>query len=165
VTAAIASSSDSNTRAGPRLVAALVPGELDHAALGREVAAQDRQAAGRLDRIASGRITSWPGVSTVPRGDLADRLAGHGRRVLVQQAGLLEALSSSATPPAGRGRGDEAPARLEVAQQRRALADRVEVVDLELDPHLAGECQQVQDAVGRAAAGGDRRDRVLDARG
>ena len=34
-----------------RVVAALVAGELHDAALGREVAAQDREAAGRLDRV------------------------------------------------------------------------------------------------------------------
>ena len=76
VTAAIASSSDSNTRAGPRLLAALVAGELDHAALGGEVAVQDRQAAGRLDRVIERPHDLWPSVSLAVVGDLAD---GAGR--------------------------------------------------------------------------------------
>ena len=51
LTAAKASSSDSNTRAGPLWLEALGAGDLDHAALGREVAAQDRQAALGLERL------------------------------------------------------------------------------------------------------------------
>jgi len=34
-----------------RVFAALVPGELDHAAVGRDVAAQDGKAAGGLERL------------------------------------------------------------------------------------------------------------------
>ena len=59
--------------------------------------------------------------------------------------------------------GHEPAARLEVTQQRRPFADLVEIVDRELDPHLLGDREQVQDAVGRAAAAGDRGDRVLEA--
>ena len=73
VTAAIAASSPSKTRAGPLCMAALVAGELDHAALGREVAAQDRDPAGLLDRVVeraddflAGRLLGLVGV-------LADR--------------------------------------------------------------------------------------------
>ena len=73
VTAAIAASSPSNTRAGPRVAAALVAGELHDAAVGREVAAQDREAAGRLERVVerahdvlAGRLAGLVGV-------LADR--------------------------------------------------------------------------------------------
>ena len=51
MTAAIASSSRLEDARRALVVAALVAGELDHAALGREVAAQDRQAAGGLDRV------------------------------------------------------------------------------------------------------------------
>ena len=60
--------------------------------------------------------------------------------------------------------GDVAAAGLEVAQQRRALGDAVEVVDVELDAGLAGDGQQVQHAVGRAAAASRRGDRVLERR-
>ena len=51
LTAANASSSPSKTRAGPRVLRPPVAGELHDAALRREVAAEDGQAAGRLQRI------------------------------------------------------------------------------------------------------------------
>ena len=107
VTAAIAASSPSNTRAGPAVVAALVAGELDDAALGREVAAQDRQAAGRLDRVVerSDDVLAL-GLGGVA-GVLADRLAGDGDRVLVEQPGLVQALEHDAArrrPRRGRRR-------------------------------------------------------------
>ena len=57
--------------------------------------------------------------------------------------------------------GDEAAARLQVGEQRRALGDPVEVVDLQLDAGLAGDREQVQHPVGRAAGGADAGDRVL----
>jgi hypothetical protein len=57
----------------------------------------------------------------------------------------------------------EAPAGLEVAQQRRGRRDAVEVVDRELHAGLARDGEQVQDAVRGAAARGDRGDRVLEA--
>ena len=54
----------SNTRAGPRNGSEVVARDLDDAAVGREVAAEDHQPAGRLERSSTGRTTSWPGVST-----------------------------------------------------------------------------------------------------
>ena len=121
MTAAIAASSFSNTRAGPSCVDALVAGELDHAALGGEVAAQDREAAGGLDRRRrAGRTTRWPGVSCASRGVLADRAAGDGLGVVVEHAQLLQALGDDGDP-AGLVQvgGDVAPAGLEVAEHRR----------------------------------------------
>jgi hypothetical protein len=68
------------------VVAALVAAELDHAALGREVAAQDRQAAGRLDRVVERAddllALGLGGLARV----LADGPAGDRDRVLVEQA-------------------------------------------------------------------------------
>ena len=82
-------------------------GELDDAALGREVAAQDREAAGRLDRVVE-RADDLLARGLVGLGGvLADRLAGDGGRVLVQQAGLLQALGDDGDPAglvAGRWR-------------------------------------------------------------
>ena len=87
VTAAIAASSPSNTRAGPGVRAALVAGELDDAALGREVAAQDREAAGRLERVVERRARpAGPRVSCASSAMLADGLAGDRVRVRVQDA-------------------------------------------------------------------------------
>ena len=68
------------------VLAAVVAGELDHAALGREVAAQDREAAVGLERVVdSGRITSWPSASSAASATSPIVRAGHGERVLVQQ--------------------------------------------------------------------------------
>ena len=75
-------------------------------------------------------------------GVLADRLAGYGRCIRVQQARILE-------PPqhdrhaAGLVQigGHILAAGLQVAQQRRALADPVEVVDVQIDPHFVGDRQ------------------------
>ena len=94
---------------------------------------------------------------------LAERLAVDGDRVLVQQAGVAQALDDE-RHAAGLVEvdGDVLPAGLQVAQQRRALVDAVEVVDRELDAGLAGERQQVQDGVRRAAAHRDAGDRVLE---
>ena len=145
-------------------MAALVAGELDDRALGGEVAAQDREPAGRLERVAQGADHLLPGRLAGGGGDLADRLAGDGRGILVQKPRLRQALREQRDAAgAVEVDGDEAPARLEVAQQRRARADLVEVVDVELDAGLAREREQVQHAVGRAAARCDRGDRVLDA--
>jgi hypothetical protein len=142
----------------------LVAGELDHAAVGREVAAQDRQPAAGLDRVVQrphdalsrrlGRLASV----------VADGPAGHRHRVLVQQAGL-EQSPGDERDAAGlvEVRRDVPAPGLEVAQQRRPRADRVEVVDRQVHADLAGDGQQVQDRVRRAAGAGDRGDRVLQA--
>ena len=59
--------------------------------------------------------------------------------------------------------GDEAPARLEVAQARAGLGDPVEVVDVERDARFPRHREQVQDGVGGAAGRRDGEDRVLQA--
>ena len=70
----------------PAMVPPLVAGQLDDAAVRRQRAAQDRQAAGRLDAVVSiGTTTSWPGVSDGGGGDLGDRPAVDGLRVAVEQ--------------------------------------------------------------------------------
>ena len=68
-------------------------GELDDAALGREVAAQDREAAGRLERVVE-RADDLLALRSpaASRGVLADRAAGDGLRVLVQEPELQQAL-------------------------------------------------------------------------
>ena len=137
-------------------------GELDDAAVGREVAAQDRQAAGGLDRVVERAHDALALGLVGLAGVLADRAAGDRDRVLVQQAGVEQALGDELVA-AGRVEvgGDVPAAGLEVAQHRRALGDAVEVVDVELDAGLAGDGEQVQHAVRRAARRGDRGDRVL----
>ncbi len=76
-------------------------GELDHAAVGRDVAAQDRKAAGGLSGSSSGRTTRWPAVSLRLGGVLADRAPGDRLGVLVAARPLrCMRLSTSGTPPA-----------------------------------------------------------------
>src|SRR5439155_26095544 len=70
VTAAIAPSSRSKTRAGPRVHAALVARHLHHAAAGREVTLQDDEAAARLERTLE-RPHDPPGPASRPRAPLA----------------------------------------------------------------------------------------------
>src|SRR3954447_20069338 len=150
---------------GALVVDPLVAGELHDAAVGREVAAQDREAAGGLDRVVD-RADDDLALGLLRLGGvLADRAAGDGHRVLVEPAELLQALDDDGDA-AGLVQvgGDVAAAGLEVAQHRGGRADAVEVVDVEVDPRLAGDRQQVQDAVGGAAGGGARGDRVLEPR-
>ena len=56
---------------------------------------------------------------------------------------------------------DVAAAGAQVADQRRGLGDAVEVVDVQLDAGFAGEREQVQHDVGRAAGRGGADDPVL----
>jgi hypothetical protein len=49
-------------------------------------------------------------------------------------------------------------------RERRALADPLEVVDVERQPHLARDRQQMEDRVGRASGGGHTCDGVLKGR-
>jgi hypothetical protein len=89
---------------------------------------------------------------------------GDGRRFGVQAAGLEQALHHERHAAGGvEIRGDVAAAGLEIADERRGRGDPVEVVDLERHAHLASDREQMQHAVGRAAAAGDCRDRVLEA--
>ena len=75
VTAAMASSSRSKTRAGPRCMLLVVAGHLDHAAFRREDAAQNHQAAGRLQRLVERPDHLLPGRFLRLRGLFARRCA------------------------------------------------------------------------------------------
>ena len=108
--------------------------QLHDTAVGREVPAQDREAAVRLQRIGE-RADHLLALGLLGRvGLLADRGAAHRDRVLVQEAGLAQPVGDDAHSPGAEHVGrDEAPERLEVREQRRAPADPVEVVDRQLD--------------------------------
>ena len=67
-------------------------------------------------------------------------------------------------PVSARGEqvvGHEAAARLQVGEQRRLLADAVEILDLQVHARLLGNGQQVEHAVGRSAGGEHRGDGVF----
>ena len=143
--------------------AALVPDELDDAALGGEVAAQDGQAAARLDRIverADDAAGQWP---RRPRRRCSPMvLAGDRDRVLVEHPGLAQALRDE-RHAAGLEEvdGDVLAAGLEVAEQRRRLADAVEVVDRQIDAGLAGQASRWRTALVEPPLIATRGDRVL----
>ena len=146
------------------VLAALVAGELDHAAVGRQRAVQDRQAAGRLERRLERDDDLLAGRLDGVRRDLGDRPAVDGRRVAVEEPGPLEQLAHDQGDAAGLvhvGRG-VAAARLHVGDDRRPVGDGAELVDVERDAELVGDRQQVEDAVGRAAGRGDAGDPVLE---
>ena len=142
--------------------AALVPGELDHAPVRRDVPAQDREASRRLQRIVQ-RPHHLLALGLLRAGRvLADRRARHRHRVGVQHPRVQQPLQHERHPARLiQVRRDVLPSRLQVAQQRSALGDRLELVDLQRHAHFPRDRQQVQHAVGRAAAGRDRRDRVV----
>ncbi len=58
--------------------------------------------------------------------------------------------------------GHKPAAGLEVGDQRRAPADGVKVVDVQLNPQLVGDGQQMQYGVGGAAGGGYRGDGIFN---
>ena len=151
------------SQAAVYVVAPLVAGELDHAAVRSERAAEDRQAAGRfqrsLDREDDPLARGLDGRS----GDLGDRPAVDRRPVAAKMAALqhLAEDETEATRVVELG-GGVAAARLHVGDDRGPVGDPVELVDLERDPELVGEREEVEDAVRRAAGRRDRRDRVLE---
>ena len=140
-----------------------MPGELDDGALGGEVAAQDREPALGLERVRERADDLLAGALAGRRRLLADRPAADGDLVGVQDPGLGEPVEDQrhAARRVEVG-GDEATAGLEVGEQRRRARDPLEVVDRELDPRLARDGEQVQDAVGRAAGRAHAGDRVLE---
>ena len=69
---------------------------------------------------------------------------------------------TTGTPPRGRGRACGSGRAACVGQVRHPGGDPVEVVELELDPGLVGDGEQVQHRVGRAAERHGDGDRVLE---
>ena len=142
---------------------AFVAADLGHASLGREVAVQNHQAAGFLQRLVQRRnhflVRRFDGASCFS----AQRLAAHRHRVLVKMFALQQTVRQQANSSGAVHIGsDKTPRRLQVGQQRRAFADFLEIVDVQGDAGLARDGEQVQDGVGRASGGGDSRDRVLE---
>ena len=84
------------------VLAALVAGQLDDAALGRERAVQDGQAAVRLERrLDAGRRPAWPGVSTTSAAICAMvRPSTVGASPWSRPGRLSSSRMTRATPPA-----------------------------------------------------------------
>ena len=101
----------------PALVEALEARQLHDAAVGREIAAQDREAAGGLDGIVEGPHHLLARLLLRFGGLLADRASGDGDGVGVQDAGVEQPLGHEANPAgAEQVRGDEPASRLQVGE-------------------------------------------------
>ena len=101
LTASNASASPSNTRAGPLCGAAAVAGELDHAAVGGQVAAQDGEAAVGRQRVVQRAHDVLVGRLGRRLGLLADGLAGHGHACRGwSEPSSFSRAATSGTPPA-----------------------------------------------------------------
>ena len=142
----------------------LVPGQLDHAPLGRERSLQDGQPARRAEGLVDGAHHLLPGCLARQGAFLFQRPPADGRAVL-QQAEIEEALHDQplAARPLQVGR-DEAPARLHVDDDGRLGGDGAELVDRQRDARLVRDGEQMQDGVGRAGAGRHADDGVVEGR-
>jgi len=143
----------------------VIAGELHHAALLGEIAAQDRDPAVRAQRgirIAEHLLPRrCHGCST----DLGERPAVDRASLVVQEPQLHEALHehAEATSRVEVGR-DEPASGSQVGEDRGARADRVDVIDVNGHGRLGCNRQQMQHRVGRPPRGREGRDRVLERR-
>ena len=150
-----------NTR-GSTMRGCRVLRDLGHRPVRREVALQDDQPALRPQwfRKRSHHLLAR-GLGHV-LALLAQRPARDRQRIPIDEAAVKQAPRQERDAP-GSVQLDrsESATRLQVAQQRCAAADPVDVVDRELDADLSRERQQVQHRVGRTAARCHCRDRVV----
>ena len=108
-------------------------------------------------------MTSWPGVSTASAASSPKVRPVHGDGGGIDVTAFDQALGDD-----GDAAGlvdidrDELAAGLEVDEERRAVADGLEIVDVERHAGFARHGQQVQHGVGRAAGGGHAGDGVVE---
>ncbi len=108
-------------------------------------------------------MTGWLGVSTASAASSARVLPETVMLAAVEETCVEEALGEEAGAACVLVvLGGVLAAGGEVADEGRALADAVEVVDGERDVELARDGDEVQDGVGAAARGADGDDGVLD---
>ena len=138
--------------------------ELHDAALRREVSAQDREPARGLERRLDGDddLLAFAARRRPPRPRRAC-----GRRRSARRRGRAPPSASSratrATPPAScMSVATKRPPGFRLATTGVRSANALEVLELEGDLELAGDREQVEDAVRRAAGGRDRGGRVLE---
>ena len=156
----MADSSDSKITAGPVnfCIAGATGADLDHAAVGREVAKENRQGH-PCAAVGVGERADDVGVEHFGVGDvLAQRFAGDRDAGGVEQAGLAgDGFEDGALIP-GRARSTSSMwyfcqrgRTLQIS--RDLLGDLVDAVELDRAAGLDGDGQGVQDRVGRAAHG------------
>ena len=148
---------------GAAVQQALVPGQLHHAALGREVSAKDGQATGGLERCLDGHHHLLPRRLRDVVGDLLQGAAIHGGRGAVDLP-LLQELAHHQARAAGvvEVHGHVLAAGLDVGDDGRALGDGVELIDGERDAELAGDGHQVHHRIGGTTRRGHRCHGVVD---
>ena len=126
----------------------------DDAAVGGEVAVQDRQAAGLavglFERMDALRILDFRRLDA-----LAERYAGNGHAVEVQQARNLADFIEDGADAAGGVDIFDMPAAggRDLADVGALGTDGVDPVQIVFDAGLVGDGQGVQDGIGRAAHG------------
>ena len=133
------------------------------AAVRREVAFEDHQAAGRLDRVrrAAARLAarSLDRVARV----VADGPACHGDGVSLEDAGVGQTLhderDAACTMQVGR---DVRPPGFRSASSGDLRADAIEIVDVQRHARFVGDREQMQDRVGRTAGRRNGGDGILD---
>ena len=136
---------------------------LDHRAFGREIALQDDEAAGLLDRIRHRPDDLFLARLLHLREFLRHRLAADADRVAVEEPRVEQALAQqgSAARAIEVGR-DVLAARLEVGDQRRPLADAIEILQRQFHTRFACDGEEVEHGVRGSAARRDARDRVFE---
>ena len=130
---------------------------------GRERTLENDEAAGLLQRLVDGQDDVLAGRLLCAFCRLGDGLSGDRDGVAVEFAALKQSFGQQRRAAgAVHVEGDVAAAGPEVADQGGALGDLVEIVDAEFDAGLAGEGEQMQDDVGRAAGRGGAGDAVFE---
>ena len=141
-------------------------GELDHAAVGRERAAQDREAAALLEAAAAGGPPPARGSRpTLGRPRPSEPAMRHASLPPAPGADELRTRAPASRRPREHIGGDVAAARLQVGDDRRARGNRVEVLERQLEAELLRNREQVEHPVGRSAGRRPRRSRSRGQRG
>ena len=160
-TAATQSASASNTRAGPVWRVRSVPASLTRLPSGARLPRSVRSAPAGLYGAAQGNSTSPSGAGRAGRRRRPASLpATVGASPSSEPAGDQLADQRRRAARAVQRLGDVAAAGRQAREHRRARGERGQLVLRQLDARLARDRQQVQHAVGRAAAGRDAGHRV-----
>ena len=151
--------------ARPAVEAQLVDaGDLHDAAVRRQRAAEDGEPALGVDGVAQRVDDLAIGGGRVEGVDvLRERPPGDGEAVAVQEPGVEQLLHDNLhTADAVEVRHVEAAVGLHVGDVGHALADAVEVLELQFDAGLVGDGEEVEHCVGGAAEGVGDGDGVLE---
>ena len=121
-----------------------VPADFGHATFGCKVASQDHQTACRFERFLQGRDDFLARSLLGAFGFRTDRQSCHCTRFRMNVLSPKQAASQQAhaSGPVHIG-GNKSPGGFQVSQERRALADFLEIVNIEWDARLASNRQKM----------------------